>query len=77
MADEADFASNAEQYHRDKAMAELAATQLALKGPSPREDGLCYWCNDADVLPGSAFCSADCRDDHAAFAKQRDRGFVG
>lgn len=72
--DDIDYAQNAETYHRDRALAELAKTQLALKGPSPRDDGLCIWCESAQAINGGAFCSPECRDDHAEFAKQRDRG---
>lgn len=76
MADEADFAANAEEFHRDKSLAEMRETALAIRGPARRDDGCCAWCVDADALPGGPFCSAECRDDHAEHARQRDRGFV-
>lgn len=74
MADEADFAQNAEEYARAQALAELKETQLALKGPARRDDGLCYWCESVEALPGGAFCSRECADDWAELNKMRLRG---
>ncbi len=58
MADFADIASEREQI--DTARAIEAARRPT--SPGPIACGQCHNC-DASVLPGHAFCDADCRDD--------------
>lgn len=49
--------------------AALSRRRLRLSSP----DGMCIWCRDMPVIPGTAFCSADCGDDFDKEQRLRTR----
>lgn len=61
--DEADLAQI-----REEALlkAALAARKPRVKSP----DGMCIWCWDEPVIAETAFCSAECNEDHNKYHRE-------
>lgn len=68
--DEADLAQEREQAILAAA---LSTRQRSLESPN----GKCIWCKDEPVVPDTAFCSADCGEDHYKHSREMKHRISG
>ncbi|WP_437615257.1 hypothetical protein [Erwinia sp. V71] len=68
--DEVDLAQEREEAHIS---ASLSARKPRLTSP----DGKCIWCKDEPAVTDTAFCSAECGEDHGKYEREKKQRITG